>query len=129
MPLLQAIAGAVLVLAAGASVTAARAQPPTCQYGLSQAPLRPHFGRFPATARPGPPAAVHLRTGLDRSYRTMLEMDAAAGPSTDDMLPLRFRLDSRLLVVLGAPGEDATRDGVAYYEWTGHALGVCGFSP
>ena len=31
---------------------------------------------------------------------------------------LRFRPDSRLLIVLGAAGEDAARDGVSYYVWT-----------
>ena len=35
---------------------------------------------------------------------------------------LRFRTDSRLLAVLGAPKEDEARDGVAFYEWTGETL-------
>jgi hypothetical protein len=35
---------------------------------------------------------------------------------------LRFRADSRLLIVLGAPKEDEARDGVAFYGWTGETL-------
>jgi hypothetical protein len=35
---------------------------------------------------------------------------------------LRFRADSRLLVVIGAPREDEAREGVAFYEWTGSGL-------
>ena len=42
---------------------------------------------------------------------------------------LRFRPDSRLLIVLGAPGEDDARDGVAYYVWTGTGLTQLRFYP
>ena len=42
---------------------------------------------------------------------------------------LRFQRDSRLLVVLGAPGEDEARDGVADLEWTGTALRLLRFVP
>jgi len=42
---------------------------------------------------------------------------------------LRFRADSRLLVVLGAPKEDEARDGVAFYEWTGVELKALRFIP
>ncbi len=35
---------------------------------------------------------------------------------------LRFRADSRLLAVLGAPGENAARDGVSFYVWTGATM-------
>jgi len=42
---------------------------------------------------------------------------------------LRFRADSRLLVVLGAPKEDEARDGVAFYEWTGVELKSLRFMP
>jgi hypothetical protein len=35
---------------------------------------------------------------------------------------LRFRRDSTLLIVLGAPGEDRRRDGIAFYRWNGTAL-------
>jgi hypothetical protein len=40
---------------------------------------------------------------------------------------LRFRADSRLLVVIGAPKEDEARDGVAFYEWTGAGLKLLRF--
>ncbi|HEX4506673.1 MAG TPA: hypothetical protein VH722_13150, partial [Alphaproteobacteria bacterium] len=40
---------------------------------------------------------------------------------------LRFRTDSRLLVVLGAPREDGARDGVAFYKWTGAGLKLLRF--
>ena len=35
---------------------------------------------------------------------------------------LRYSASSRLLIVLGAANEDASREGIAYYEWTGKAL-------
>ena len=35
---------------------------------------------------------------------------------------LRYRLDSRLLVVLGAINEDTAQEGIGYYVWTGTAL-------
>ncbi len=35
---------------------------------------------------------------------------------------LRFERDSRLLVVLGAPNEDESRDGVTFLRWTGETL-------
>lgn len=40
---------------------------------------------------------------------------------------LRFQLDSRLLVVVGAPNEDERRDGVAYFVWTGFRLRLLRF--
>ena len=42
---------------------------------------------------------------------------------------LRFRPDSRLLIVLGAPGEDDAREGVAFYVWTGYGLKLIRFAP
>ncbi len=36
-----------------------------------------------------------------------------------EILPLRYRLDSRLLIVVGAPEEDDSRRGVTYYTWDG----------
>jgi hypothetical protein len=50
-----------------------------------------------------------------------------AGP--DGFNSLRFRLDSRLLVVLGAPGEDEERDGATMLEWNGTALRMLRFVP
>ena len=35
---------------------------------------------------------------------------------------LRFRRDSRLLIAVGMPNEDASQRGVSYYEWTGRDL-------
>lgn len=35
---------------------------------------------------------------------------------------LRFRRDSRLLIAIGMPNEDASQRGVSYYEWTGGDL-------
>ncbi len=37
-------------------------------------------------------------------------------------LPLVFRLGSNLLVLLGAPKEDETRNGITYYLWNGKSL-------
>ena len=42
---------------------------------------------------------------------------------------LRFRLDSRLVVVLGAPGEDEAREGVGYYLWDGKTFALLKFIP
>lgn len=35
---------------------------------------------------------------------------------------LRFRRDSSLLVVIGMPGEEPARDGIAAYRWTGDSF-------
>jgi len=32
---------------------------------------------------------------------------------------LRFRPDSRLLILLGAPAEDDSREGILFYHWSG----------
>ena len=42
---------------------------------------------------------------------------------------LRFRADSRLLVVLGAPEADEERHGASYFEWTGRSLRLLRFVP
>jgi hypothetical protein len=42
---------------------------------------------------------------------------------------LRFRLDSSLLVVLGAPGENEKNDGIFFYEWTEGELKLLKFMP
>lgn len=52
-----------------------------------------------------------------------------AGPPGAGYNSLRFQRDSRLLVVLGAPREDAARDGVAELEWSGTALRLLRFVP
>jgi hypothetical protein len=35
---------------------------------------------------------------------------------------LRFRRDSKLLIIVGAPKEDEGREGIAYYEWNENSL-------
>ena len=42
---------------------------------------------------------------------------------------LRFRPDSRLIAVLGAPAEDSAREGVAFFAWTGASLTPVRFVP
>jgi hypothetical protein len=42
---------------------------------------------------------------------------------------LLFRADSRLLVTLGTPNGDETRNGMTYYEWTGYAFERIAFYP
>jgi hypothetical protein len=48
------------------------------------------------------------------------------GTSPDEAAPaydaLRFRPDSELIAVLGAPNEDESREGIAYYRWDGKKL-------
>lgn len=42
---------------------------------------------------------------------------------------LRYRRDSRLLIVVGAPNEDPKREGVAFYDWSGRHLKLVRFAP
>lgn len=42
---------------------------------------------------------------------------------------LRFRADSRLIAILGAPDEEEARDGISFFEWTGRALRPVRFVP
>ena len=44
-------------------------------------------------------------------------------------LQLRFRRDSSLLIVLGIPNEDLSREGANFYRWDGHAFHSVGFVP
>ncbi len=59
---------------------------------------------------------------------TMTDIAAShvAGRNADGTEPtfysLRFRPDSRLLAVLGAPGENEARDGVSFFLWDGATL-------
>jgi hypothetical protein len=41
----------------------------------------------------------------------------------------RFQLNSRLLIVVGMPNEDESRDGVTYFDWTGSRLKLLRFVP
>ncbi len=78
-------------------------------------------------------AIVDTRTGrvtVPRLLRAISAVHVAdvAGPA-DGFNSLRFRLDSRLLVVLGAPGENEERDGATMLEWNGTALRMLRFVP
>lgn len=76
-------------------------------------------------------AVMDARSGRV-SFPTMLRAISAvhvADPADPGPNSLRFRRDSRLLVVLGAPGEDETKEGVTYLEWTGTALRPLRFLP
>lgn len=42
---------------------------------------------------------------------------------------LRFRLDSRLLIALGAPQEDESREGADFYLWDGARFSLLKFIP
>jgi hypothetical protein len=56
------------------------------------------------------------------------EANPARGVNAE-LYNLRFRHDSRMLVVLGAPGEDEAREGVGYYRWDGKAFALLKFVP
>lgn len=49
-------------------------------------------------------------------------VDLGPGESMPEFITLRYSIDSRLLVLLGAPGEDESQAGIAYFEWTGASL-------
>jgi hypothetical protein len=53
------------------------------------------------------------------NYGALTKSFAASGANTQSFDLLLFRRDSALLVMLGEPGEDETRDGVRYLHWTG----------
>ncbi len=75
------------------------------------------------------------RVFLDGRYRDLStaqinEETARKPPGLNTSLTgLRFRLDSRLLVVQGAPQEDETREGLTFLEWTGRAFRQVAFVP
>lgn len=50
---------------------------------------------------------------------THVDPEKIGGP---EYLGLRFRRDSNLLIVVGAPREDESREGIAYYKWDGKSL-------
>jgi hypothetical protein len=62
--------------------------------------------------------AQNGRVFFDPTLKSVSVDNVAEAPEPD----IRYRLDSRLLVVLGAPNEDQAREGVAFYEWTGSKL-------
>lgn len=102
-----------------------------------------------AAAAQGPNFAGHYTVavwGCGSSCSDFVIVDAVSGRVTfdnalraisgiyvwgvaDGYNSLRFRRDSRLLVILGAPNEDETRDGVGFYDWTGVSLKLLRFVP
>jgi hypothetical protein len=75
----------------------------------------------------GKTGQVFFDSGLRPIAADHVDMEPDAKPT--DSAALRFRHDSRLLVVLGAPREDDARDGIAFFEWTGRALRPLRFVP
>ncbi len=82
-------------------------------------------------------SVVNARTGKVWFEPTVSVVDAnhvgdegshTAGVNSD-FYNLRFRLDSQLLVVLGAPQEDETRDGAGFYRWDGARFSLLKFIP
>jgi len=67
-------------------------------------------------------AIIDVRTGKVHhpSIRTNVAVNVHAELLTGRTL--RFRPDSRLLVFIGMPNEDARLRGVSFYEWTGTRL-------
>jgi len=63
------------------------------------------------------------------NYEALTKSYAASGANKGDFDLLLFRRDSSLLVMLGAPGEDETRDGVTYLHWTGARFEQVRFVP
>jgi len=77
-------------------------------------------------------AIVDTHTGhvyFDKRLRDLDTTQAEAGDDHDDQFPAYFKLSSRLLVAVGAPNEDESRDGIAFYEWTGSELKLLRFVP
>jgi len=48
-----------------------------------------------------------------------VHVDIAEGEPEPDFYGLRFRKDSTLSMILGAPNEDDSREGILFYKWTG----------
>jgi hypothetical protein len=79
-------------------------------------------------------AVIDARTGRVTLPKGLGDLDfnhatveaTAAGEGCDSLC---FRPDSRLVILLGAPGEDQARDGASFYEWTGHAFRPVAFTP
>lgn len=77
-------------------------------------------------------AIVDTRTGhvyFDKRLRDLDTTQADENGESDNQFPAYFNLSSRLLVIVGAPGEDESRDGVAFYAWTGNQLKLLRFVP
>ena len=76
-------------------------------------------------------AIVDARSGrvfFDESVDDISGVHVGDEPGASDWAA-RFRLDSRLLAIVGAPNENDARDGVTFYEWTGARLKLLRFVP
>jgi hypothetical protein len=74
--------------------------------------------------------AVWFEPGLSVVSVDHVADESRPAPGVDmDFYNLRFRLDSRLLIVLGAPQEDEAREGVGYYLWDGRTFALLKFIP
>ncbi len=81
-------------------------------------------------------AVVNLRTGrvVDMEYAHSMSgvdfevEDFLPGTDSEDT-SFRYRKDSKLLVVIGAPDEDAVRGGAFYYLLTGERVKLIHFTP
>ena len=72
-------------------------------------------------------AAIDARTGRVHWFPHQAYADYDAPP---DFEPVRFRLDSRLIVIYGAGAEDGEEDlGTHYYEFAGGRFRQVGFVP
>jgi hypothetical protein len=53
---------------------------------------------------------------------SVMNVGTASDETAPDYDALRFRPDSDLIAVLGAPNEDESKEGIAYYRWDGKKL-------
>jgi hypothetical protein len=82
-------------------------------------------------------SVVNLRTGKVRFQPKLWEVgfmsvgdERVKTPAVhEEFYNLRFRRDSRLMIVLGAPMEDETRDGAGFYQWDGKTFTLLKFVP
>lgn len=51
-----------------------------------------------------------------------VRVDLTSSEPEPTFVGLRFRDDSRMLVVIGAQNDDTAKEGIGYYEWTGNEL-------
>jgi hypothetical protein len=51
-----------------------------------------------------------------------VHVDQALREPEPDFWGLRYRIDSRMLVVVGARNDDPSQEGIDYYEWSGRTL-------
>ncbi len=74
------------------------------------------------------PAIVNAITGqvhFSKVLRTATALMRDTGATGVEIL--NYKIDSRLLVVVGTPNEDARKEGMSYYLWDGHKLRLIRF--